>query len=122
MYVEFVGLLQVRHHFLGSRWSPHSQGDLAPSHPTRQPQIRNSYDVIGMQVRQEQCADVCERHFTLLDALRGAATAIKYQLLVPTFYQNARPKAVHSWLRRTCSQQSDLQILRCSETGKRNAA
>ena len=79
--------------------------------------------MVRVQVRDEQGVDSRKRNAELLKSLSGPTSAIKYELFLAGFNENAGAEAVHSGLRRPCSQEGHFEALggsSQSESSNRN--
>ena len=93
--IELVSLLQVRHHLGRARRSPDPERRAPAQDPASQIKVRNSDNVIGMQVSQKQGGDVGERDFELIETLGRATAAVKQQLFFSRLHQDAGAKSLH---------------------------
>jgi hypothetical protein len=73
-----------------------------------------------MQVCEEKASDVGERNLELIQALRGATSAIEKQLLFPGFQQNAWAEAGHHRPRIARAQKRYLEVLGVRGGGESN--
>src|SRR6266849_809607 len=105
--IELVGLLQMRHHLRCSRRPPDTPRCATAKNPAGQIEIRNSDNVVGMQVSQKHSGHFGKRDFELIEPLCCPTAAVKQELFLSRFDQNARSKSLHDGTRGARAQQSD---------------
>ena len=109
--IKLVCLLEVRHHLLGFWWSPDFKRNLPfpprLAYPPCQPQVRDAYYVIRVEVSEKQTADVCGRDSELKKPLHRTTAGIEENFFSSSFHKGAWPEAVDKRRGTTCSQQGN---------------
>src|SRR6185437_2249429 len=112
MDIELVGLLQVRHHVRCARRSPDAERRAPAQDPAGQIKVRNSDNVIGVQVSQKQGVEVIEWDLELIEAHGSATPAIEQQLFLSRLHQDAGAETLHHRAGSARAQKCDFEILR----------
>ena len=103
--VRLICLLKVRHHIGGAFRSPHLERRLASHNPGCEPQVGYAYDVVGVQVCQEQPVHARIVRPQLEQPLKRTASAIEQQPLVARLHERAHPEALNRRRRRASAKQ-----------------
>lgn len=86
-----------------AHWPSQFQRSCSPAErrgqPTRQPQIWESDDVIGMQVREKYRRHFGQRNFQLPESLARAAADIEEQRFAASFDEGTRAETVNEGIR-----------------------
>src|SRR5260370_5274740 len=104
--VSLVCLLDVGHHFLSAFWPPNAERFLSASirhgQPSCQPEIRNTYGVVGVQMCNEELYS-SQGYLQLPDPGRAGPSAMEHKCVRSRFHECARPETLRTRTVRPCT-------------------